>query len=80
MNKSIFSKESVLKDYYIIDCNQHVLNLFGNKNKSFFYGKHPYEISDNIQYDNSNAKELSIKIMNAAYKGIPQNFEWKHRF
>lgn len=73
-NDSIFFMDS---DTFV-DCNRKTLELFGCENKADMVGHHPWEYSPKYQPDGQLSKIKARNYIEAAYKGIPQKFEWIH--
>jgi PAS domain S-box-containing protein len=60
------------------ECNQMTLKMFGWDSKDDIFGRRPWEFSPNEQPDGRASKEKAQEAINAAYKGTPQHFYWKH--
>ena len=61
----------------VIDCNQKVLEMFRCIREQII-GQPPYRFSPEVQPDGKNSKEKAAEMNNAALRGQPQYFEWKH--
>lgn len=64
------------QDIYI-DCNKKTLEMFGCTRKQII-GQSPYRFSPEVQPDGRNSIEKGMEKINAAIKGQPQYFEWRH--
>ncbi len=62
----------------LIECNQMTLKMFGCDTKDDIFGRRPWEFSPNEQPDGRASKEKAQEAINAAFKGTPQHFYWKH--
>jgi len=72
-NDSIFLMDRNI----FIDCNTKTLQLF-SCTKEQIIGQPPYRFSPEVQPDGKNSVEKAMEKINAALKGQPQFFEWKH--
>jgi PAS domain S-box-containing protein len=66
-----------MKREQFIDCNQKTLKMFKCTRKQIV-GHTPFEFSPPIQPDGVESKKKGLKLLEAAYRGKPQFFEWKH--
>jgi PAS domain S-box-containing protein len=66
-----------MKREQFIDCNQKTLKMFRCTRKQIV-GHTPFEFSPPIQPDGVESKKKGLKLLEAAYRGKPQFFEWKH--
>jgi diguanylate cyclase (GGDEF)-like protein/PAS domain S-box-containing protein len=60
-----------------IDCNQKTLEMYGCTREQII-GQTTYRFFPEVQPDGSNSLEKAQEIVNAALRGQPQFFEWKH--
>jgi PAS domain S-box-containing protein len=60
-----------------IDCNQKTFEMFGCT-KEQIIGQSPYRFSPEVQPDGRKSIEKGMEKINAAIKGQPQYFEWRH--
>jgi PAS domain S-box-containing protein len=72
-NDAIF----IMKGYKFIDCNSKTLQMFGCK-KEEIIGQLPIAFSPEYQLDGSISAKSAVKLIDKAYKGEPQFFEWRH--
>lgn len=72
-NDAIF----IMKGNEFIDCNSKTLKMFGCE-KEDIIGKLPTEFSPEYQLDGISSVEAAPKLIEKAYNGEPQFFEWKH--
>jgi PAS domain S-box-containing protein len=64
------------RDIYI-DCNKKALEMFGCTREQII-GQSPYRFSPEVQPDGRHSIEKGMEKINAAIKGQPQYFEWRH--
>jgi PAS domain S-box-containing protein len=60
-----------------IDCNSGALKVFGCTREQII-GAHPSRFSPPTQPDGRPSEAEAIKLINLAFTGIPQSFEWEH--
>ncbi|MDD3845812.1 MAG: PAS domain S-box protein [Syntrophorhabdaceae bacterium] len=61
-----------------VDCNRKALSMFAC-NKEEIVGQPPYLLSPPTQPDGSDSKEKALRTIEAAFRGTPQFFRWRHR-
>lgn len=61
-----------------IDCNHMTLSMFGCSSKEDIIGCHPWEFSPEFQPDGRSSNVSAAEKIEAAIRGIPQRFYWKH--
>lgn len=66
----------ILDGNQFADCNKQTCLLLGME-KPDIIGRSPWEISPNIQEDETNSIESAEQKLKVAYTGIPQQFEWQ---
>ena len=64
------------KDIFI-DCNQKAIEMFRCTREQII-GQPPYRFSPKVQPDGKESKEKVLEKNDAALRGQPQYFEWKH--
>jgi len=74
---SAFDSIFLVDQYRFIDCNQKTLEIFGCTREQII-GQPPYRFSPEVQSDGRNSLEKAQEKMDAALRGQPQFFEWKH--
>ena len=62
-----------------IDCNQATLKMFGCASKQEFLGKHPGDISPQLQPDGTESRVAADEHIAMAYQKGKDYFEWTHR-
>ncbi|RPI17820.1 MAG: PAS domain S-box protein [Ignavibacteriae bacterium] len=72
-NDAIF----LLKDTVFIDCNSKALKMFGCEREDIL-GKTPADFSPGLQPDGSISKDKTSVVIEKAYKGEEQFYEWKY--
>ncbi|MFC2102898.1 ATP-binding protein [Bacteroidota bacterium] len=72
-NDAIF----IMKGYKFIDCNSKTLQMFGCQ-KEDIIGKLPTAFSPEYQPDGSITAKTAVELLDEAYSGKAQFFEWKH--
>ena len=60
-----------------VDCNEAALKVFGCTREQII-GAHPSRFSPPMQPDGLSSEEESFRIINLAFAGEPQFFEWEH--
>jgi two-component system cell cycle sensor histidine kinase/response regulator CckA len=73
-NDAIF----LLKGDRFVDCNPRTLSMFGCKREDIIQKK-PADFSPMLQPDGSRSAKKSSEKIEAAVRGDPQFFEWKHQ-
>lgn len=75
-----YAKDAILiiKNEKFVSCNQSALELFGYPTKDLFLGKPPWELSPEYQQDGKASKQKAIFLINEAFLGRPQQFNWIH--
>lgn len=68
----------IMKEQYFIDCNNKAMELF-NCDRDQILGKDPSHFSPVIQPDGMRSDEKAADILNSAYAGEHQYFEWKQK-
>ncbi len=61
-----------------IDCNEAAVKVLGLKDKSEIIGRSPYDISPEIQPDQSNSKDKALEYIRDAYANGYKRFDWVH--
>ena len=67
----------LMRDNIFIDCNDSTLEIYGCQ-RSEIIGSTPYRYSPEYQPDGSLSSDIANEMINAAYAGEPQVFEWQH--
>jgi len=73
--ESIHDGVFIYKDHKLIDCNQHALTIYG-RSRAFFENKYPAECSPQFQPNGENSDLLSREILELAFQGNYQRFDW----
>ena len=73
-NDAIF----LVKDNVLVDCNRKAAELFRCEKESIL-GKTFLKFSPKMQDDGRPSEQFAIEKVKAAYQGIEQHFEWRHR-
>ena len=73
-NDAIF----LLDETGLINTNHEAAEIFGYTREELLH-KMPYQLSPEIQPDGANSKEKALELMQAAYAGTSQFFEWQHK-
>jgi two-component system, cell cycle sensor histidine kinase and response regulator CckA len=68
----------ITQDDVLIDCNARALEMFGCQTREHIVGRHPYELSPQMQPNGRGSRECAIEKVTAALAGRPQFFEWMH--
>lgn len=68
----------IMEGERFIDCNQMAVNMYGCKTKSEMLNHYPWEFSPPRQPDGRDSREKAAEHIDAAYRGVPQRFYWKH--
>ena len=61
-----------------IQCNDMALKIFGCEDRLDIIDHSPWEFSPPRQPDGKEPKDKAIEVIQAAIKGAPQRFYWKH--
>jgi len=70
----------VLKDSVFIDCNKNALKILGYSSKDDILGRHPYELSPELQADGSSSFKKGQEIINRALNSDNETtFKWMLR-
>ena len=80
--RNLFEKASdaifMMKGNTFNTCNEATINIFGCDDKKDIIEHSPWEFSPPNQPDGQDSKKKAMIYINAALKGKPQNFYWKH--
>jgi len=68
----------VIEGEKFIDCNHQTLEMYGCQTYEQFIGKTPFDFSPAFQPNGKPSKEYADEVMNAAYEGQTQVFQWLH--
>ncbi|MCD4692478.1 MAG: PAS domain S-box protein [Calditrichales bacterium] len=72
-NDAIF----LMDGHNFVECNIKGMEMFGCLSEQIIH-KSPFDLSPEKQPDGKNSKEKAYKIIDKAFKGEPQLFEWQH--
>ncbi|MCA9664368.1 MAG: PAS domain S-box protein [Myxococcales bacterium] len=68
----------VLQDDRFVDCNASALELFGCSRRDQLIGSSPADFSPELQPDGQTSVDKAREHIEAAFRGEPQVFEWRH--
>jgi PAS domain S-box-containing protein len=69
---------TILKDHYFIHGNLKALEMFGVTSQEFI-GSPPWNFSPPTQPNGKTSKAYAEEVMQSAFQGVPQRFEWIHK-
>lgn len=73
-NDAIF----LIKDQRFIECNHMALAMYGCGSKEELLDRFPWDFSPGSQPDGRESKDKALEYIQAALRGVPQRFYWKH--
>ncbi len=68
----------VIENGIFTECNDAAVKLFGYDNKDEITGKHPWEISPEMQFDGENSLSKAKKMIDITVEKGANRFEWIH--